>query len=58
MSEIDRQGIGMLYAGGVGIVVGTFITYTWDPAYAILGASLVVMLGVGYDVIQRMGARS
>jgi hypothetical protein len=58
MTEIDRQGIGMLYAGGVGIIDGSLITYGWDPTYAVFAGVLVTMLGITYHINQRMGARS
>lgn len=52
MSDIDHEGIGMLYAGGAGVLVGTSIA-TYDFTMAMALGVIVLVLGIGYDVYQR-----
>jgi len=53
VGSIDRGGIGMLYAGGAGMMVGTSLAYGTDPVFGWIGGSLVTALGLGYEVYQR-----
>lgn len=49
----DREGIGMLYAGGAGIMIGTSVAYGSEPALGWVAGSVVMALGLAYEVHQR-----
>jgi hypothetical protein len=53
MSDIDREGIGMLYAGAAGVMVGTSVVYAAKPALGWALGSLVMALALVYDFQQR-----
>jgi len=50
---IDREGIGMLYAAGAGMMIGTSVAYGTDPVFGWVGGSLAIALGLAYEVHQR-----
>jgi len=54
MSGVDREGIGMLYAGGAGITIGTSIAYGTDPTLGWMGGAFVMVLGLAYETHQRV----
>jgi len=49
----DRVEIGMLYASGAGVTIGTALAYYAEPAFGWFGGALLVLLGVGGEVYQR-----
>lgn len=53
MGDMDREGIGMLYATGAGITVGASLAWGLDPIFGWLGGSTVVALGFAYEIFQR-----
>ena len=50
---IDREGVGMLYAGGAGIMVGSSVANGLGPPAAPLLGSAVVICGLSYELYQR-----
>lgn len=52
MSVKDRLGVGMLFAGGVGISVGTSIANSFGPVAGWVSSSAVIASGFGYEMYQ------
>lgn len=51
--DIDREGIGMLYAGGAGMMAGASISLALWPVFSLLAGVVVLWLGIGYEIHQR-----
>lgn len=49
----DREGIGMLYAGGAGLIVGTSMAQLFPGYWGALAGSAIIALGMAYAVFQR-----
>jgi len=52
-SGIDREGVGMLYALGTGIMVGASVTVAAGYSIASILGGAVVACGLGYEMYQR-----
>lgn len=50
-TDIDREGIGMLYASGIGVAIGASISYYIEPAIGWVIGSIIVGIGLFTKVI-------
>jgi len=51
--DIDRMGIGMLYAAAAGMMAGASISLALWPVVASLAGVVVLCFGFGYEIHQR-----